>query len=89
MITETEQKQLKLLFNGHYTEDVLKILNDKNIRNRNGKPHSAPYIRMVFQGIRNNSDIEAAIWQLAEKKKQALAWKKLQKSKVFNNNTLR
>lgn len=89
MITEKEQKQLRNLFQGHYTEGVLKILNDKHIRNRNGQPHNAQYIRMVFQGIRKNSDIESAIWQLAAKRKQELEWQKLQKKKLFNNNTLR
>lgn len=70
MITELERKQLKELFEGRYAEDVLKILSQKMILNRNGEPHNAQYVRMVFQGIRNNSDIEAAIWQLAIEKKQ-------------------
>jgi hypothetical protein len=85
MITELEQKQLRDLFQGHYTEGVLKILNSKHIRNRNGVPHNAQYVRMVFQGIRNNQDIEAAIWQLAYERKQELEFKKLQKQKIFNN----
>ena len=29
MITALEQKKLRTLFGGHYTEDVLKILNKK------------------------------------------------------------
>lgn len=70
MITELEQKQLKILFQGHYTEDVLKILSVKKIVNRNGKPHSAKYVRTVFQGIRQNAAIESAIWHLAALKKK-------------------
>jgi hypothetical protein len=85
MITELEQKQLKILFQGHYTEDVLKILNSQHILNRNGQPHNPQYIRMVFQGIRKNTNIENAIWQLAAKRKQELEWKKLQKINLFNN----
>lgn len=85
MITEIEQKKLRALFRGHYAEDVLKILNSKHILNRNGEPHNSQYIRMVFQGIRNNADIEAAIWQLATKRKQELEWQESQKRKLFNN----
>ena len=61
MITELERKQLKTLFQSHYTDDVLKILSERKVSNRNGKPHNAKYIRMVFQGVRQNSDIESAI----------------------------
>ena len=71
MITEEEQKKLKILFQGHYTEGVLKILNTLRIHNRNGQPHNAQYVRMVFQGIRKNADIEAAIWKLAAKEKES------------------
>ena len=83
MITGSEQKQLKALFQGRYTEGVLKILSNKNICNRNGEPHNAKYIRMVFQGIRNNADIESAIWELATIRKKELEYQKLQKTKVL------
>ena len=83
MITDEEQKKIKTLFQGHYTEEVLKILNSLEIRNRNGEPHNAQYVRMVFQGIRKNVDIEAAIWQLANKRKKELEWQQLQKIKIF------
>ncbi|PQJ80596.1 hypothetical protein [Polaribacter porphyrae] len=87
MITELEKKELKSIFQGHYTEDVLKVLNNKSILNRNGEPHNAQYIRMVFQGVRQNSDIEAAIWQVAINKKQELELQKLQKQKVLTKNS--
>ena len=86
MITEEEQKKLKKLSHGHYTEDVLKILNSTNILNRNKQPHNAQYIRMVFQGVRKNTDIEAAIWELAAKRKSELEWQQLQKIKIFNSS---
>ena len=85
MITEKEQKQLKDLFQGHYTDDVLKIVNDKSIKNRNGEPHNAQYVRMVFQRIRKNADIESAIWKLAENRKQKLEFQELQKQKILNS----
>lgn len=69
MITKNEQIQLKEIIGAHYSDDVLDILNNKAIRNKNGHPHSAEYVRIVFQGVRENEDVEAAIWQLAELKK--------------------
>ncbi|MBL4568700.1 MAG: hypothetical protein JKY69_03285 [Flavobacteriaceae bacterium] len=84
MITEIEQKKLRVLFQGHYTEDVLKILNDLGIQNRNGHPHNAQYVRMIFQGIRKNADIEAAIWQLAAKRRVLLEQQEIQKIKILN-----
>jgi hypothetical protein len=85
MITELEQKKLKALFKGHYTEDVLKILNKQHVLNKNREPHNAQYVRMVFQGLRNNTYIEAAIWQLATNRKQEQELQKTQKQKVFES----
>lgn len=87
MITELEQKKLKALFQSHYTEEVLKILSERKICNRNGEPHNAKYIRMVFQGVRQNSNIESAIWQVATNKKQKLELQKSLKQKIFNSKS--
>ncbi len=83
MITELEQKELKLLFQGRYTEDVLKILSERKISNRNGEPHNAKYIRMVFQGIRKNADIESAIWHLAAQRKRNLEYQQKRKQNIL------
>lgn len=85
MITELERKELKELFQGHYADDVLKILSQNMVLNRNGEPHNAKYVRMVFQGIRKNTDIEAAIWQLAAEKKKKIDIQKVHKQHIFNN----
>ena len=85
MITEEEQKQLRQLFGGHYSQDVLNILNHQNITNRNGEPHSSQYVRMVFQGVRQNAEIEKAIWQLADKRKYGLEWHEIRKKRLFYN----
>ena len=87
MITELEQKKLKALFRSHYTEEVLKILSERKIYNRNGKPHNAKYIRMVFQGVRQNPNIESAIWQVATNKKQKLELQKSLKQNIFNSKS--
>jgi hypothetical protein len=83
MITEIERKELRQLFQGFYADDVLEILKEKKVTNRNGKSHSLPYIRMVFQGVRNNLDIEAAIWQLASERKKEIEQRKLQKQQIL------
>ncbi len=72
MITKNEQIHLKKILGSHYTASVLKNLMAKKICNKNGLPHNAKYIRMVFQGLRNNEEIETAIWELALYKKNAL-----------------
>jgi len=83
MITEIERKELRQLFQGYYADDVLAILKEKKITNRNGNSHSIPYIRMVFQGVRNNADIEAAIWQLASERTQEIEEQKLRKERIL------
>lgn len=77
MITKNEQKQLKQIIGLHYTSTVLNILSTKRIRNKNGRPYKAAYIRAVFQGLRNNERIENVIWELAIDKKIEL--------KILNN----
>ncbi|MEQ6123175.1 hypothetical protein AAON49_03105 [Pseudotenacibaculum sp. MALMAid0570] len=83
MITEIERKELRQLFQGYYADDILEILKEKKITNRNGKEHSIQYIRMVFQGVRKNPDIEAAIWQLASKRKQEIEQQRIQKQQIL------
>ena len=85
MITEIERKELRQLFQGYYADDVLEILKENKVTNRNGRSHSIPYIRMVFQGVRNNADIEAAIWQLASERKQEIEEQKLRKERILKN----
>lgn len=85
MITELERTELKELFQGHYADDVLKILSQNMVLNRNGEPHNAKYVRMVFQGVRKNTDIEAAIWQLAAEKKKKIDIQKAHKQHILKN----
>jgi hypothetical protein len=87
MITELERVQLKELFGGRYAEEIQKILSLRMVLNRNGEPHSLQYIRMVFQGVRNNPDIESAIWQLAITKKKALDLQKTQKKNILDDTS--
>lgn len=85
MITKNEQKRLKPIIGSHYTAAVLKILSAKRIRNKNGLPHNATYVRMVFQGFRNNKEIENAIWKLAVYKKKEIKNLNITKQRILNN----
>lgn len=73
MITPDEQLQLKELFGYEYAEAVSDILEERGVRNRNGHPHQLPYIRKVFQAKSTNIDVEAAIWELAKRRKKEAA----------------
>jgi hypothetical protein len=42
---------------------------------------------MVFQGVRQNPNIEAAIWQVATNKKQKLELQKSLKQNIFNSKS--
>ena len=85
MITERERIELRKLFQGNYTSDVLLILNEKKIFNKNGSPFNVQYIRMVFQGVRKNQEIESAIWQLAVERKQEIDQQKSRKDLILKN----
>ena len=83
MISKSEQIQLKQYLGAQYSGKVLKMLNRKGIKNKHGKPHTAAYVRMVFQGLRNNPEIENTIWELAHLKKEALYRKKKLKMHIL------
>jgi hypothetical protein len=86
MILKHEQKKLKRYLGPQYSNGVLQILERKGILNKNGKPHSASYVRMVFQGLRQNQEIEAAIWELASFNKQEFLKRKQLKNQFFNSD---
>ena len=84
MIRKTQQKRLKKILGNEYTEGVLKILQDKKITNRLGNPHSAEHIINVFTGFRNNADVEAAIYELAQKRQSESEQSKLKYRKILS-----
>lgn len=69
MITEKDRIALKTILGGHYTAGVLEILKQKHIVNKQQEPYSPKYIRMIYQGLRENLAIEEAIYELARKRK--------------------
>lgn len=86
MISTEETIKLKQIIGSTYTDDVLTLLNAKGIRNRNGHPHTAEYVRVVFIGLRSNQDIEAAIWELAQLKQAEAEEVIKQKNNILNIN---
>ncbi|PTX63751.1 hypothetical protein C8N46_101356 [Kordia periserrulae] len=64
MIRKKQRVKLKEVLGYHYTDGVLKILKEKNIKSRNGKPYGSSMIRNVFNGLNENEDIENAIIEL-------------------------
>ena len=81
MISTQEKTALKKILGNHYTDNVIAVLEEKEVLDTSGKTHSAQMIREVFNGNREHIQIEEAILEAAsiEKRRQkALARKKKQ-----------
>ena len=72
MIRKEQREKLKEVLGYHYTEGVLKILKEKKITSRNGKPYGSSMIRNVFNGLNENEDIENAIITLFIRKQEGI-----------------
>lgn len=64
MIRKQQRIKLKEVLGYHYTDGVLRILKERNIKSRNGRPYGSSMIRNVFNGLNENEDIENAIIEL-------------------------
>lgn len=64
MITTDEKLKLKELLGVRYGYQVLDILMEKEIYNREGKPYKTGYVNHVLNGRNENFKIEAAIFEL-------------------------
>jgi hypothetical protein len=64
MIHKEQRRKLKETLGYHYTDGVLKILKERGIISRNGRPYGSSMIRNVFNGLNENEDIETAIIEL-------------------------
>ena len=69
MITESERKLLKKLLKGHYTKDVLNVLNQKGIKNSKNQPYTSVVIRQVLAGGLNIKEVEDAIFEVYNNRK--------------------
>lgn len=66
MITIQEKKQLKQVLGNNYTSRVIKILDERGIKNTRGFSFSTNSIRQVFNGNISNLEIEIAIYDLRD-----------------------
>ena len=71
MIHKEQRRKIKEILGYHYTEGVLKILKEKRITSRSGKPYGSSMIRNVFNGLNENEDSENAIIELFVKTQEA------------------
>ena len=61
MITKTQKTKLYKRLKGDWIDDVLKDLNDRGIKNRDGKTYSVSMVRHVISGRNENPEIETSI----------------------------
>jgi hypothetical protein len=83
MITPEDKERLKPILGLNYTTAVLKVLADKGMTQDNGKPYSAPFVRNVFCGTYERSDIEIAIYEVYKSRLDLKKQAELSKSQLF------
>ena len=71
MITPEVKIQLKEFLKSNYTEEVLKILADKEIVNREGENYSASMVKNVLNGHQENLEIEKVLTIVYHRRKKA------------------
>jgi methyltransferase-like protein len=71
MINKHIKKRLKKVI-PHYVGLTKKILVERGVTNKQGKPYSDTYIMYVFSGHRNNTEIESAILEAYNRKLQEI-----------------
>jgi len=63
MLTDLDKEILRPVLGKRYSAEVLKILQEQNKTKGNGTPYGNSTVTAVFNGSRNNVDIELAIWE--------------------------
>jgi hypothetical protein len=80
MVSSEERETLKVLLKGSYTTEVLQVLAENGTINKStNKPYSTGFISNVLGGTYENAEIEAALWNVYQKRldaKLALQWQK-------------
>lgn len=64
MITTHQKIQLKKLLGIRYGKQVLDILEQRKIYNKEGKPHTANYVHQILNGRSENFKIEEALFEV-------------------------
>jgi hypothetical protein len=71
MITETFKDIITRVLGVQYSNKIINHLEEKGIRNSDGRPFSNESIRLFVNGYRDNREVESAIVELVEKESQA------------------
>lgn len=70
MINKTLRIKLSKHLKTSFLKDVIAILSQKNILNKNGQPFSRAYVSYVYNGKNENVDIELAIIEVYNQRKK-------------------
>ena len=71
MITKVQKNKLKKYLKNDYVDDVLSLLKEQKVVNRNGNPYHESMIRLVLNGDRANQKIKSALYQVYANRKHA------------------
>lgn len=87
MITAVQRNKMKKVFKTGYSNDVLKLLEEKEIWNKKGLPFSKSYITHVFNGRNSNNAIEEIIIELYQKRLHEETMIILRRKEIFSQKT--
>jgi len=79
MVSPEDRSKLEKYLLPRYTVEVNRILKEKKINPEKERPYDPGHISNVLQGKYDNTDIEAAFWELYEARKEKaekLEWNK-------------
>jgi hypothetical protein len=85
MITIAQRKKLKKAFKNGYSKEVMLILEDRKIVNKNGNPFSESYVRHVFNGRNSNDLIEEVLFELYQKRVYEVSNKRMIRQQILEN----
>ncbi len=68
MITKADEKKIRAVIGTRFSAEILKILEEKGIKNPQGEPYSDRYVSHILNGRYENQEIEKAFWELRTKK---------------------
>lgn len=84
MITKAQKRKLKKFLKNDWIPEVVKLLDSKGIVSRNNTHYSESTIRVVFNGYKENAEIEAAILEVYEARLDAFEKAEAKKKELLS-----
>lgn len=84
MISENQKTKLQKHLKGSWVNDVLTDLDARDITTRNGEAYSASMVRAVFNGTKENDEIETSILNVFSDYKKAAQALERRKRKLLS-----